>query len=237
MEKAYQRIAYFFVGIAVVIFIGFFKTYFGLFPHLNKVDGFHHFHAVGLILWLLLLIVQPILIRKRKYEQHRWLGRFTYVLVPVIVVTMLMAYKVQYERLASEVSHEENLFLLFFPLTDVLPFAIFYVLAIVNKDNIQKHMRYIIAGSLVLIGPGALRVMVNYFGVAILPAFNLTNLLTVMMFFLFWLYDFVRGGKSILKSPFALIFVVYTVPIVLSYFVPPTQAWQSAADTFVRNVF
>ena len=77
MEKSYRNLVFFFFGIAVVIFIGFFKTYFGLFPSFAGVKTFHHFHASLLLLWLLLLIVQPMLIKYKRFELHRWLGRFS----------------------------------------------------------------------------------------------------------------------------------------------------------------
>jgi hypothetical protein len=46
---------------------------------------YFHVHAIMLSLWILVLIIQPILIRKKKLAVHRLIGKFTYVLFPLMI--------------------------------------------------------------------------------------------------------------------------------------------------------
>lgn len=82
MEKAYKNLSLFFIAILVIVILGFFKTYFGLFPNFRNVTSIQHIHGSLFLLWFVMLIVQPILIRKRKYKWHRVIGKVSYFLVP-----------------------------------------------------------------------------------------------------------------------------------------------------------
>jgi len=66
MEKTYKYISLFFVAILAIVFLGFFKSYFGLFPTFNKVTTIQHLHGLLFLLWFIMLIVQPVLIKKKK---------------------------------------------------------------------------------------------------------------------------------------------------------------------------
>ena len=146
VEKEYRNIGYpFFFLLGLVIF-GFFKTYFGLFPHFNDhTTVIVHFHALVLLLWIILLIVQPFLIRYKKLAAHRLLGKFTYVLVPLIICSFIgMMSKQTGEELAQKMPLALILKSLYLPFTDTLLFSTFYILAIINKCNTALHMRYIL---------------------------------------------------------------------------------------------
>lgn len=116
-----------------------------------------------MILWLIVLIVQPILINQRIYESHRAIGKISYILVPVIVISMLVAYKNSFFNITAElgVIHGSSLSMLYLPFTDVLPFTIFYVLAIANRKNIASHLRYMVSTAVVLVSAGLLRLLMT----------------------------------------------------------------------------
>lgn len=167
MEKEYRNIGYpFFFLLALVIF-GFFKTYFGLFPHFNeRTTAIVHFHATVLLLWIILLIVQPFLIRYKKLAAHRLLGRFTYVLVPLIICSFIgMMTKQIGEEQAQKMPVALILKSLYLPFTDTLLFSTFYILAIKNKRNTALHMRYIVVTGLVFIDASLIRSLGIWFHV------------------------------------------------------------------------
>ena len=167
MEKEYRNIGYpFFFLLALVIF-GFFKTYFGLFPHFNEhTTAIVHFHAFVLLLWIILLIVQPFLIRYKKLAAHRSLGRFTYVLVPLIICSFIgMMIKQIGEEQAQKMPIALIMKSLYMPFTDTLLFSTFYILAIVNKRNTALHMRYIIVTGFVFIDASLIRSLGIWFHV------------------------------------------------------------------------
>ena len=128
MEKGYKHLAYFFGILALITFVNINKKYFSLFPEFSGLKNIHHFHAVALTLWLIMLIVQPILIAKNQMTAHRLIGRISYLLVPIMFVSMLLAYHNQYLRFVAEAKSEsETLAFVFSPTTDSIPFLIFYI--------------------------------------------------------------------------------------------------------------
>src|SRR6202012_3749128 len=89
MKKIYYNSGYFFLILFAFVLLGFYKTYFGLIPRFDKSTTLLvHFHAAVLTTWVLLLIVQPLLVKYKKLKIHRLLGKLTYFLVPLIVCSM-----------------------------------------------------------------------------------------------------------------------------------------------------
>ena len=97
--KHYKNIGYFFVALFVCMFFGFYTPYFKLVPDFDpSFTLIVHIHATALILWLSLLCIQPFLIRYKKLNIHRLLGKFTYFLVPVIIITSVAVMDKQYHE-------------------------------------------------------------------------------------------------------------------------------------------
>ena len=54
------------------------------------MTGLVHLHTALMVLWVLLLISQAWLIRAKQYRIHRWIGRSSFIIVPLIVLVTLM---------------------------------------------------------------------------------------------------------------------------------------------------
>lgn len=146
MERKYRFLGYFMLLLFPLTFLGFYKTYFQHFPvHSQKVDWFAHGHALIATLWLSLLIIQPLLVARRKYAVHRTIGKFSYFVFGLLILSFVPQI--------TKVIQTGNYRNLFFPLGDTILLVTFYTLAVVNKRNIAKHMRYMIATALVFLGP------------------------------------------------------------------------------------
>ncbi|MBS1528515.1 MAG: hypothetical protein JST19_22905, partial [Bacteroidetes bacterium] len=172
MEKAYRNLVYFLPILGVLVALGFYKPYFALFPDFKGFTMLVHIHAMALLIWVALILIQPILILKRKYRLHRILGKFSYFLVPVIIITSIGVMKKQYdEGIAQKLSSTESLKTLIISFAEILTFSVFYLLAIVHKRNIALHMRYIICSALVLITPSLARVLGYWFDVTQLKSY------------------------------------------------------------------
>ena len=78
MESAYKNLSLFFIVILAFVVWGFFRTYFGLFPHFSGITTVQHFHGAMLLSWFVMLIVQPMLIRYRKFELHAECKEYRY---------------------------------------------------------------------------------------------------------------------------------------------------------------
>ena len=212
----YKNVGYFFLLLLAFVFIGFFKTYFGLFPHFdNHTTTLVHFHATVLTLWVLLLIVQPLFIRYKKFAIHRLIGKFTYILVPLIICSFIgMMNKQYHEEMVLQIPVSRIIKDLSLAGALLLLFASFYVLAIVNKRKVAFHMRYMIATGLVLFNAAITRITLFWSIFASqLFAFIFTDLILLVLIF----FDR-RNNRSYKPYIVALtLFLVYHIGFVLFY--------------------
>src|SRR4051812_7813466 len=82
----FSRFGFYFLGLIPLVLLGFWKSYFSIFfDHSNSLTGYMHFHAILMTGWVTLLIVQPTLIRRKKLKMHRFLGKVSYFLMPLII--------------------------------------------------------------------------------------------------------------------------------------------------------
>ena len=146
MDRTYKYLGYFLLLLIPLTFAGFYKTYFEPFPNFGKnIDIYIHIHAVIASLWIAILIVQPFLIVNKKIALHRSVGKLSYVVFPLLIISFI-------PRIIKTINSGDIQFL-FFPLADGFLLVTFYVLAIYYKKKTAKHMRYMIASALVLMGP------------------------------------------------------------------------------------
>ena len=235
MEKEYKSIVLFFIAIAIIVFIGFFPTYFIHFPKFEGFLSLHHFHAIVMISWLLMLIIQPILISKRKYQWHRLIGQISYFLVPIIIISMLLVYKRAFINSldTNGINNIESLCLLFLPLTDVLPFTVFYLLAIKNKKETPNHFRYMISTAIVIVGAGFVRILTVWFDMDFISGLYVNGGVLTLVFVGLILYDLKYNKLSNNKS-FVIAFFVFVIPNFLLLFVPNTAWWQSLTNEIAK---
>lgn len=107
-----------------------------------------------------MLITQAFLIRYKKRSLHRTIGKFSYGLVPILVVSLVLLahnqitihdYGIFYSRL----------YILFLQLSLLAIFVIAYVLAIIYRKSPSQHARYMISTALTLIDPAVARIPIN----------------------------------------------------------------------------
>ena len=189
MEKAYKNISLFFLLILTIVVLGFFKTYFGLFPAFKEVTNIQHIHGLLFLLWFVMLIIQPVLIKRKLYKWHRLLGKVSYFLVPLIVLSIFFIAKEMYETMPAKVPQAKRISILYVPFYQILDFVLLYVLAILYKKKIAYHMRYMIATSLAVYGAALKRAFINLGGVNGKDAFLYTFILTDLIIIGLIIYD------------------------------------------------
>ena len=62
-----------------MVLVGFWRPYFGLFPHVIGLPRMAHFHAMAALLWFALLIAQSILIKRGNVALYRQVGKLSYI--------------------------------------------------------------------------------------------------------------------------------------------------------------
>ena len=144
MEKEYRNIGFIFLLFIPLTFLGFYKTYFVLSPEfIGTVDTYTHIHALVASLWLTLLITQPLLIRFKNIDLHRTFGKISYFIFFALILSFIPQMIKEYGKG-------------FFPLNasfDIALLMLFFTFALYYKNDVAKHMRYMIAITLIFVGP------------------------------------------------------------------------------------
>ena len=232
IETGYKNVSLLFVVIFAIIVLGFFKTYFGLFPSFNNVTLIQHIHGLLFTTWFVLLFVQPLLIRYGKYRAHRIIGRFTYVLVPCIIISIhFIAREAYLNAVAAHVPRQQVLANTYFQVYQIFDFAVLYLLAIINKHRTPYHMRYMIATALAIAGAGLRRFFEHDLGMgggdALLYGFLAPDLFLVGLI----VYDKIKRQNS---RAYIVSLIILAVSHYSFYFLPQSALWQSVAGYFVR---
>jgi hypothetical protein len=218
---------YFGAGLLVIV-VGFFKSYFN---NLGANDLAHHIHGIAALLWMLMFIVQPLTFSKGKLPWHRIIGKVSFGLVPVVVlsglhiVQLMILGKAHYPPMAPYQ-------LAFIDLFSLTQFVVFYIMAIVTRKKLHLHARYMAATVFLFIIPGLGRALLFIPGInSFDQVVNISLVLTeVVLLFLIW--DDKRSGQF--RLPYMLAFVLFAVQIAGYNTVGRMDWWVHLMDVFAR---
>ena len=147
----------------VLVHIGFSKTYIQFFPNFDGFKAAQHFHGMMMMGWLLMLLVQPILILKGKTKLHRRIGTLSYVLAPMVLLSIYLVIQSRYNVYLEQAGQTKSVISwLSLNFRLMVFFAVLYSLAIYYRHRPALHMRYMCSTAFVLIGPGLVRVLISY---------------------------------------------------------------------------
>lgn len=218
----------YFILLFALAIVGFWPSYFSkFFDGTGDFGFFFHFHATFAVLWILMLIVQPTLIRKKKFGLHRKIGKLSYVLVPFVFLSIIL---LAHHTLKGP---KENLGLeLWIPAKDLLIFAVGYGIAIRYRHQIAIHARGMIVAGIVLIEPALVRLILYVF----FPdaGFDPSGyLITVGIVYLLLVGLLIaerkhKTGRWVFPLAFALYVFVHSV-LIFQVHIPP---WQAFAEWF-----
>lgn len=235
MEKKLQNnIGFFFVGILIITILGFFPTYFSHFPRFKGFSWVFHFHAFFALIWVFMLITQAFLIRAKKYELHRLIGKSSYFVIPLLLLSFfLMAkatyFKNVYVRQLDEIEALAGLSKS--GLRDILYMAILYGLAIFYKSKTSWHLRFFTCTGLVVLGPGLGRFAFANFRPEVAGAAMGIMMLLVPIIWL--VVDLIKK-----KSPIPLlVFIAITISAIYLDGAGHSVWWQNFAKWIVTNLF
>ena len=190
-----------------------------------------HIHATTASLWMILLIAQSWAIGARKVPLHRLLGKLSYVLGPVLVVSLVLLAHSRIKGISGE-AYAIQTYILYLQLSLGLLFALSCALAIWSRRSVARHSRFMVCTALTLIDPVVIRIL---FWIDPTPTWNyqwLTFGLTDLVFLvLIWLERGSRAGRGVFPSMLAL-FVLGQLPALLGLTASP--AWQGFARWFAE---
>ena len=212
-----RNVVFFFTAFLLAAFIGFWPTYF---TRMETVASWRvHAHGALLFGWCFLLIAQAWLIRDRRGAWHRALGKVSYLLVPMIVVSTLVVQHGALLRAAGQYDAEALFFAYLVPAL-LTVFVIAYGLAIRHRRNTALHMRYMICTLLAMVDPVFARIIGVHFGIG----YGTGELITFALVdaVLLWLCFIDRDTRYRVFHRMLAVFVVAEVP---AFFIYKTAWW------------
>ena len=238
MEKIYKNISIFFVFVFIILIWGFYKSYIIYFPTFkggyfggSSYNYIQHTHGALMLTWVLSLIIQPILIKKQLYNIHRIIGKISYFIVPMLLFSIFLVSKTFYYRTLTTATEKDAIGTIT-GIVNIIAFGIFYLLAIVNKKNIPKHLRYMIGTSLLLINPGLSRALFIFFGMAE-TGLAVSDYVAMSIAICFIVYDY-RNHKN--YKPYIVILAVLLITHLIWLF-RNFDVWQTIGKNIVRYLF
>ena len=235
----YHNLGYWFLLFIILVTAGFYTTYFTrLFEPTTAVI---HIHFVLMVLWLMMLIAQPFLIKYKKLSWHRLLGKASYLLVPLVLLTAFLLIRDEYYRNLDGLNLEVAKGLKQYSSAEILQrvaatpialfyfiwFALFYFLAIKNRRKSTKHARYMLATALTLIGPTVDRIVGIHFHIyhiAGISSFVLSFLIIDIVLALLLYLDY--KNKKETKTLWTCL-AIYTVGQLLYFILPTFDCWSA----------
>jgi hypothetical protein len=211
MERQYKNVGFFFLTLLVFVALGFYYPYFSLFPDFKSINLIVHIHAIALFMWLVILIVQPLLIRYHKYKTHKIFGRLTYFLLPIVIISMIGVIRQGYVRgIEEKMTSSQSLKIQFTNIAGIFSFLIYYSLAIINilKGNVALHMRYMICLFLEFIPPTVGRTLGYWFDIRQIYTYSISILLSALVLVFLIMSDKKRGADY---TPYIVALSLYLV--------------------------
>ncbi|HMS67940.1 MAG: hypothetical protein IPL23_23035 [Saprospiraceae bacterium] len=140
-----------------LVFFGFYPSYWSKLS-VDKTT-IQHIHAFFMCLWVVMSIVQPYLIIKKKTQIHKIVGKVSYALISLIVISGYVLIQARYDRVLLRVKDRvatgelqltpegvlgrvaslQSIGILF-----LLLLIICYILAIANRKRVLPHATYMI---------------------------------------------------------------------------------------------
>ncbi|HQQ94512.1 MAG TPA: hypothetical protein PLQ93_08150 [Bacteroidia bacterium] len=177
--------------------------------------------------------MQPILIGRGFIQTHKFIGKLSYGLAPLVVVSILFVAREKYFRLEHEVSASQNLGELTVNVCSMFYFSLLYVLAIYFRKNTAIHMRFMISSALLVLDPGLGRIFTNHIGTSfddsVVYSVIITEILTVIL-----LVNDLRKGLPYIPYTLSLFFLAsFQILWAFRY----SDIWQAFLSGFVKLVF
>lgn len=225
--KPFYRNAYlYFILAAAITVFAFLPSYF---YRLTVTDSAHHFHGITATLWLILLIIQPYLYQAGKLKWHRMIGKISFILVPLIIISALNMVQIMLINQANYPPHTAYQ-LAFIDFVTLIQFLLFYILAIYKRKEIQLHARYMVCTVLGPLIPALTRLLfripyINNFDKSLNISYILIEIVLVLL-----ILDDKKTGK--IRLPYLLALFLFMLQHLLMSFASQWEWWTKIMDAF-----
>jgi hypothetical protein len=215
----------YFAGFFLLALFAFWPSYFS---QVRAAGSYTHLHAVTAAAWMLLLVGQAWAIGARRVALHRALGKASYALAPLLLISILLLAHARIQL--SPEGYALQTYILYLQISLALLFGLSYGLAIWHRRSVARHSRFMVCTALTLIDPVVIRLL---FWLNPAPTFNyqwVTFGLTDLAFLiLIWLERGNRAGRGVFPAMLA-VFVAAQLPALFA--LTDGAWWQGFARWF-----
>lgn len=203
----YHRSPWYFSLLLLIAVVGFYPSFYA---QALAAKGLHQFHGALATLWLLLLIGQGWLMRRKKISLHRSLGKLSLLLVPLFAISGLMIVHDMLTR-DSGFARSFGPRLAFMDLSSVVFFVFAFCMAIYYRRDMALHARFMASTALPLLPPALSQLLGNHvpsvtsFEMALHLAFVATELVVVALL----LHDRKQAGQ--MRAPYLILLALLLV--------------------------
>lgn len=226
-SSIFRNSVFFLALIPVFAVWGFWVTYFTRPPETYNI--WEHIHGFAMFAWCAMLVAQSFLIRINQRGIHRVLGKLSFALAPLVVIStiFLANYKLNLRQL-----NNEGLYIFGLQVFDIILFTYFFVMAMAHRKTPDVHARWMICTAFMLLDPIFARIIaVNFYhvpfetGIIQWMTFTFIDLIVITLVF----KDWKSSGRRDVFLP-ALVLLVITQVIKLTVW--DTSAWHTFATWY-----
>jgi hypothetical protein len=240
----FPGIGWFLLLLAPLTFAGFYASYFSRLS--VGMDSIYHVHAVFMLIWVAMAIVQPWLIARKNTRLHKRIGKASYVIMPLVLLSGYLVIRHTYYKQIAQKAEEASRGLAELSPNDIRAqaaaitmigcvylawLAVFYILAIVHRKKMVYHGTYMFGATLTILGPTTDRLIYNTLAAFGLPYTFFAE--HVVFFFIIavmagLLYFQWRNRKSI--QPAATALGIFVAGLACFFLLPKTAFWAAFMD-------
>ena len=156
-QSIFRNSVFFLVLIPLFAVWGFWVTYFTRPPGTYNI--WEHVHGLAMFGWCIMLVAQSFLIRSNRRPVHRALGKISFLLAPLIVISTLFLanYKLNVRQL-----NNEGLYIFGLQFFIIILFGYFYLMAMARRKQPDVHARWMICTAFTLLDPIFARIIVPF---------------------------------------------------------------------------
>jgi ABC-type xylose transport system permease subunit len=226
----FEKYGYYFFGLVIMAILGFWPTYFSkFFDGTANFNFYFHFHAFMASLWIALLIVQPILIKKKKLSIHKQIGKLSFIILPLFFISVIL---LKHYRIGGIVTEGLGA-TLWLQVKDLVIIGIMFTIAMLNKRNMQIHARAMISTGIVFIEPTLGRFIILI--VLPEPNFILGLAITVaIMYILIISFIIIERKQTSGRWVFPLLLLLYLIFHYFIFFQVSFPFWDAFAKWFTE---
>ena len=186
-----------------------------------------------MLTWILILIAQPVFIRIKNFRLHRIVGKASYFVFPLLILSLFLVARAGYLRNIRTVGETEALAGMTTGIPDMFYLTILYGLGIYYKKKTSFHIRFFASIGLMIMGPGLGRFLIVFCGLPPMIAIPSMVAVTALLTLVWMIADIIKKRSAFPMGVFLSIIAITFLIIPNSH----SAWWQIFAKWIAAHLF